>query len=93
MADVNVLGLNIELQLRSQKFEDALKAFVDGQVSKISEDLSQMMTKAIDAIDFWQAVRTSRSAQEVDAIWRVIRRLIHANRTDWRAARRHGICV
>lgn len=52
MADVNVLGLNIELQLRSQKFEDALKAFVDGQVSKISEDLSQMMTKAIDAIDF-----------------------------------------
>ncbi len=51
MADVNVLGLNIELQLRSQKFEDALKQFVDGQVSKISEDLSQMMSKAIDAID------------------------------------------
>lgn len=51
MADVNVLGLNIELQLRSQKFEDALKEFVDNQVSKISDDLSQMMTKAIDAID------------------------------------------
>lgn len=52
MADPNVLGLNIELQLRSNKFQDSLTDFMNGSFTQISEQLSSIMTTAMDSLDF-----------------------------------------
>lgn len=45
-ADVNVLGLNIELQLRTQQFEDQLSSYMEKQTEDLAQKFSEAFSKA-----------------------------------------------